>query len=249
MEKRIEELYRAKMEDGTVDKIIRAAIDKMIAEACSDLMGYNGSVKKMMKEQIEPLLIQAIERSDLAHMTIKLTDIINQSIQNTGVSMYADLIKGVRALCSTPDIATDQPVKLSEIFACYRNYVAEQYDESDFESDDICYDDGEKTASIECHLEVEIVRDTSYYSNRQKTIVRLHNAIGLEREDGTCFSFEVREIGGVPHVRTGFEYSLLDIRRMPEFAVYLMALEQQYAKIEVDITMESDDAICELEYS
>ena len=65
-------VYQRMLEDGTIEKIAREQVSKMIQQTLSDAMSWNGPVKAAFKQRIEPLMIQAIEQSDFADMTVSL---------------------------------------------------------------------------------------------------------------------------------------------------------------------------------
>ena len=243
----IAELYKEKMEDGTFEKIAGAQINKMMTDVCGELMGYRGAVKTEMEKRLEPIMLRAIEKSDIGDMAVKLTDVINQTIRQAGLGAYDRMAKGIEALCGCPKVAFGESIKLSDIFARYCEYVSDEYDESDFSPNDINMDDSTKTASIDCQIEVlDDDAEKSYYTVRKTRTVKLSNDFGLKKEDKTCFSFKLREICGKTRIQTEFDYSLFDIARLSKFAVYLMALEQHWAEIDIDIT--SDEGYAEFEF-
>lgn len=235
MEKIIEEAYRAMLENGTLEKIVAKKLEDMAESACRDLMGYGGPVKKEFEKRLEPLMIRAIEQSDLNELAVKLTDVINQGLRESGLAAYGEVLAGVKRLCDAPERQYSEKATLQDILDAYVDYIQRVYDEHDFDDADINEDDGAKTASLECQLSMTDPNAERWFSSVQKRVITLENPIGRGKKDETCYQFSLRHSSYSDRwvVRTEFNYNVRDLRRMSTFEIYLMQLEQSCTAIDI----------------
>lgn len=160
----INNVIEKKMQDGTVEKIIADNFEKMVEGICSDQMKWNGAAKKAMEEKLNPLILEAVERSDLSSMVTKITMLINAALKGSEVESYHDVLASIKSIFDADDdikaLREKKVLKLSEIYERYKEYLQVLYDRDDFDQEDIT-DDGESvTAEIECSLQV--VREEDY---------------------------------------------------------------------------------------
>lgn len=69
----INKVFEEKMQDGSIEKIVADKINEMVVRVCESQMGYNGAAKKAMEDRLSPLIMQAIERSDLSTLLRAIT--------------------------------------------------------------------------------------------------------------------------------------------------------------------------------
>lgn len=243
----INKVFEEKMHDGTIEKIIADKLDEMVKEICEKQMRWGGAAKKAMEEKLDPIILQAVENSDLSSMVTKITMLINAGLRDSEVESYHDAIASVKELFGANDairaLREKKTVKLSEIFEKYKEYLDYIYDKDDFDSDEI-EDDGESaTATIECSIRVKT--EDSYFSWRKPGyVVELSTDKSDDRKSGDLrFKLNYNYDGTQLHLWGDFRSMHLgDLRRCPEFILYLAALEREGIPVEVDIEDEDDVA-------
>lgn len=249
MKELINKVFEEKMQDGTIEKIVAAKIDELITDICRSQMRYDGPARKAMEEKISPLILQAIERSDMSNMVTKITMLINAGMKGSDLEQYHDTLDAVRGLFGANDhvkaLREKKVVKLSEIFEEYKKYLQYIYDRDDFDADYIT-DDGETvTAPIECAMEVAAEENRWTWRkpgyevelSTDKSDDQKHNKSGDIRfklnwnYDNTKL-YLYADLGSL---------SLSDLRNCPPFILYLATIEREYVPVEVDI--ENDDDV------
>lgn len=245
----INKIFEEKMQDGTIEKIVSEKIYKMIGEICDSQMRWDGAAKKAMEAKISPLILQAVERSDLDDMVTKITMLINAAMKGSALEQYHDTLASVQGLFGINEhvkaIREKKVVRLSEIFKEYKEYLKDLYDRDDFDGDDITDDGEDVTASIECCMAVE--PEENRYMWRKP---------GYEVEFSTDKSDDQKyNKSGDIRFKLNWNYnntelhlyadlgslSLSDLRNCPRFILYLAAIEREYVAVEVDI--ENDDDV------
>lgn len=239
----INRVYENKLKDGTVERIVSEHFDKMIGDICNSQMGWNGEAKKALEERLKPLMLEAIEGSDLSALVEKITMAINAGIKGSPLEGFNDLISGTKRLFGANEIISKykgrKSVSVSDIFAEYQEFISKQYTESDFETSEILYDDG-KGAYVDCSMSVE--DDTERYSFRKNGyIVELTNEKSSDdKSTDIKFRLSWNYDNSRLHIESDFRsLSISDLRYMPPFILFLSWLENDYTKIELD---ERDDS-------
>ena len=252
MEEIIKKVYEQKMADGTFEKIVSANFEKMVSSVCDDLMSWNGSIKKQMKEKIEPLLIKMVESSNFNEYVVKLTTVLNECLKTSPLNQYKQITDTLKSLCGGGDnsFAYGEKVKISEIFQKYIKYVESEFEEDDFEEDEINKDDGKKTAYIECSMESDKKEKMGYFSryNRDEFEITFNNEKS-ENKENTVINFSIEKDYNDKyrlHIQTNFKISELYV--VPSFIVYLMSLQNSSAEIILDESSISDEANFEFEW-
>ena len=249
-------VYRQMLADGTVEKIARAQIAKMIEETLRDAMSWNGPVKAKFKERIDPLLIDAVERSDLNTMTEKLTGVINQALQASALGSYKGICDGIETICGAPRFKHGQRLKLSEMFAAYKKSCKNAFSNVYFDKDELEQDEhGNYTVTIYCNIEV--VQEKRYFGDGDYTITFSPECeqLGKDEEDAIidntfCVKIHDYQSLGDSGKKRLLWFGTLDaltLRNLPDFAVYLQAAKDAGCNIEIDMQSDQDDVEIELE--
>jgi hypothetical protein len=243
----INRVFEKKMHDGTIEKIVADKIDEMVKEIGEKQMRWGGDAKKAMEEKLSPVILQAIENSDISSMVTKITMLINAGMRDSEIEHYHEALASVKELLGANDsiraLREKKTVKLSEIFEKYKEYLNYIYDEDDFDSEDI-EDDGEScTASIECSIRVK-TEDEYFTWRKPGYAVELSTDKSDDRKSGDLrFKLNYNYDGTQLHVWGNFRSMPLgDFRHCPEFILYLAALEREGITVEIDIEDEDDVA-------
>lgn len=250
MKNLINRVFDEKMQDGTIEKIVSEKIDDMIKKICDDQMGWNGAAKKAMEEKLSPIILQAVERSDLSDMVTKITMMINASLRGSEVDQYHDVLQAVRTTFGANDtikaLKEKGKVTLSEIFEKYKEYLQTVYDKDDFDEDDI-HDDGESvTAAIECSLLVNHENGGYYSWNKPGYEVELHTDKSDDQkyQKSGDIRFRLKWNYDSTKLRLCGDFNsmtLYDLRYAPEFILYLATIEREWLPVEIDVEQDDDE--------
>lgn len=249
-------VYQKMLEDGTIEKIAREQVAKMIQQTLSDAMSWNGPVKAAFKERVEPLMIQAIERSELTSMTEKLEGVINQALNASAVGSYKEICEGLKSICATPTFRYGQRLKLTEIFDAYKQSCKEAFSNVCFDKNEIEEDEyGNYRVIVRCQIEVE--KEKRYFGDGDYTITfspECHHLSQYEEDEliNNTFSVKVRNYQSCGSSRKNrlMWFGALDaltLRRLPEFALYLQAAKDAACDIDIDMGSDEDEVEIELE--
>lgn len=247
----INQVYEKKLVDGTIEKIVSEHFDKMIADICQNQMSWNGEVKKSVEERLKPIMLKAIEGSDLSNLVTKITMVINAGIKGSSLEGFESLTSGIRNLFGSNQLIEKykarKSVKVSEIFAEYCEFVSKAYNDYEFESREVSYGDG-KGAYIDCSMSVE--DDTQkYFFRKNGYIVELTNEKSND-EKSTDIKFRLAWNYDNTKLKVESDFrslSISDLRFMPPFLLFLSWLEGEYIEIELDEQEDSESAYVALE--
>lgn len=242
----INKVFEEKMHDGTIEKIVADKIDEMVKSICERQMKWDGAARKAMEEKLAPVILQAVEASDLSSMVTKITMLLNAGLASSELERYHDALAPVKEVFDVNDklraLKNKKGVKLSEIFEEYKKYLDYIYDRDDFDGDDI-EDDGESvTAAIECSIRVA-QKEAGYYSWRKPGYeVELSTDKSDDRKSGDIrFKLEYDYTGEQTHLCGDFRsLTLADLRHCPEFILYLAYIEREGLAVEIDVEDEDD---------
>lgn len=244
----INRVFEEKLQDGTIEKIVSERIDAMINEICLDQMRWSGSAKKAMEEKLSPLILQAIENSDLSSMVTKITMMINASMRGSEVEQYHDVLQSVKNIFDANDFISDlrkkKVVRLSEIFERYKEYLNVVYDKDDFDKEDICDDGDSVTASVMCGLRVDSENDRGFSWFKPGYEVELY-AEKYDNSKSGDIRFRLRWNYDKTKLYLQGDFStmtLSELRHVPQFILYLATIERELIEIEVDMDQEEDMA-------
>lgn len=249
-------VYQQMIDDGTVEKIAREQIAKMIQGTLSDAVQWNGPARQKFKERIEPLLIDAIERSELQNMTEKLTGVINQALQASAAGSYKEICDGIRALASAPRFERNQTLKLSEIYQAYIHSCEETFSDAYFDRSKLDRDEhGNYSVIVYCKMTVE--KEKRYFGDGDYTLTFSPECEDLDEDEhdfiiDNTFCVKVHEYRhygeqGVRRLMWVGSLDALSLRRLPEFALYLQAAKDAGCNIVIDTEDRDDDIEIELE--
>ena len=250
MEELIKKVFNEKLNDGTIEEIVKKKIDEMISSILQEQMNWNGAVKKGLEERLKPIMLKAVADCDLSKTAAIVTDLLNRAVKTSPIHLINDTYDGIKTLFSVneelKDIRIDQKVKLSDIFAFYvKSLSNETYYKSDLEDKSIDifddYDGEGEYAYIGAAMEVERTYIDDYFGRRKEKIqVTLSN--NYTEKD---IVFDIKEsYDGDLRIDINTEGMLLaELRHLPETFLYLIQLKSYWCEIEIDTEGESDEEI------
>lgn len=239
----INKVFEEKMQDGTIEKIVADKINEMVVRVCESQMGYNGAAKKAMEDRLSPLIMQAIERSDLGPMVDKITMILNASLRDSALDEYGKVFDGVRNLFAANDsvkaIREKRIVKMSEIFEEYKKYLGEVFDKDDFKESEIEYGD-ERQAPIECSMVVSPDEDELF--RKRGYVVEFSTEKCAQGKSGDIrFKLRWDYCGTELYIRADLrDLTIADLRYCPSFILYLSCIEREWIRVELDKEYDDD---------
>ncbi|MGD9679513.1 MAG: hypothetical protein AB7V16_14350 [Vulcanibacillus sp.] len=232
----LQKVYEQKLTDGSFEAIISKQFDEMIKNVCNDLFSYNGAIKTEMKKQIAELMGGLIERTDFSQYVVKLETIINESLKNTKLEDYKRMVEGIKNICGVKKTKYGEIVNISDLLEKYGEFIKHEIEEDDFGVGEINTDDGTKNAYLECSFTVsEDEEKKGYFCKTDQTkIVTFDNEKSCDKED-TIIQFKLeKNYNGKYNVKIDKDWTIRDLRYMPEFVVYLLELETSSVEINID---------------
>lgn len=253
MEDLIKKVFNEKLNDGTIEEIVRKKIDEMISSILQDQMSWSGAVKKGLEERLKPIMLEAVAKCDLSQTAAVVTDLLNSAVKTSPVHLIKDTYDGIKTLFATneeaQDISFGKKVRLSDIFKFYvKTFAEETYYESDLEDKDIDihYDDcSEKYAYIGAVMEVEETTRENYWG-RSKTEYRITLSNNYNDKD-IVFSVKDSYDGTLRiDIDTG-NMLLAELRHIPSIFLYLIQLKNCWCDIHIDTENEMEEVEVKVE--
>lgn len=251
----IDKVYEQKMNDGTVEKIVSEHFDKMLHQVLDSEMGWSGEANKLIKEKMKPLLVEAIERSDLGAMLEKITAIINEGVKNSTLDEYASTLDSIRTLFNSEkryikNLEGKKSVRMSEIFSAYKDYLEKDaFSKDDFDEDMFDSDDGEVYTYLEANMSVAEQEYNGFFFRKSSHIVefsvRHANEEEIENSKADArFRLEWNYNNTALKLHTDFgSMPLSELRYAPDFFLYLWYIERNWLDVEIDTNEDSDEVL------
>jgi hypothetical protein len=240
LESNIKDTISKKLEEGIVEKLVEEQLEKGIVNALSSLFGSYGDVTKVIEEKVKAVMIPHLERYDYSKYLVKLDSVLVEVLKSSSLD-NTKLLSNFKELMTNQEIK--KTIKVSELFDKWTDFVAK-----DVETDglDIDYDDGVSYKAVDVTLEIEYDNDRNWSSFQYATMV-------FECEHDEAMNFAIRlsrwnkneEKIWDMHYDTKHEIEAL--RYLNEFEVFLMKLNQDGTKIEIDTDYEEDQVTPEKE--
>ncbi len=259
MEELIKKVFEEKMTNGTFERIVGEKFEGMITSICDDLTSWSSPIKKQMEEKIKPLMSEAIENSDFNEYTIKLVDIINQSLNQSSLNQYRIVAENLKKILgyNTIDYKFGETVKISTLFEKYVDFVEETLEESDFDSDEINTDEGTKRAYVECSYYIDndnYDEKPSYFNNKRDNLHIIFTNDKAESDEDiatkTRIEFDIYEdYEGSKYINFNSDFKISDLRIIPGFILDLMDIRNKFCNISIDSEKEDIDAEFEFEWN
>lgn len=179
LEKLLHEALQRKMEDGSIETILGKYIDDAVKNALNDLFNHNnwrpednGEGYNYVKKTISPLIMKALETSNLDFVAKKTKLAIDQLIAQSSIAQTGKALNGALGLFNDEIVITyGQKFDFKLIFDAYKRYLANDLDKNWCEDNnvDIDTDDGDATAYITACCEVEDI-ETNRYAYKSKSV-------------------------------------------------------------------------------
>ena len=208
MEKLFAKVYKEKLEDGTIEKIISEKIEEIVKNEISNIFCYGSESRKLLERKLEPIICGTIEDSNLGDYQTKIVAIINQAIKDDNLSKeYNTIAERLKTLFNYKSKYQNfQTVNVTEIFEDYIEFIKNDSDESE---------------SITCEMEIDY-DDTIHLKNDKYDCL---NYI-LKTYESYKDEFHIHDSISQKNIR--------ELQRMNEFELQLLELENKFCKLNFD---------------
>ena len=232
LENGIKDAIQKKLEDGTVERIIEENFEKAIKEAAGDLFSWRGSVKEVIEEQIKSVMVPYIEEYDFSSYITKLDHVLTEVMKHS-LTENKKLLENFSSLMIPIEKKT---IKTSELYEQWMKYVAEDVDVSELEVD---LDDEPSYETVDVSLEVEHAIERSWMKMEKATVI-----FECEQDESLNIAIPIHRFTDISKDWT-IDYKtssdLNGLRHLNSFEVFLMKLDQNFIRLEIDTHHESDE--------
>ena len=236
LEERITNAVMEKLNDGTVEQIVKVSVETAIKKSLDDLFSWSGAGKKMIDEKVKEVIIPVIERHDFNQYIVKLDSILTEIINQTSLADNKEILENFKALMVEPG---EKVIKLSTIFQKYCEYVAHDVDTDDLEA---CCDDGEPYyESVTANMEVE--HEDTWISSNNRCRVKF----SCEEDENLNKELRLYKSKADNNWNVSWEMNTFcdinSLRNLSDFDIFLMTLKRGFVDIEIDTESEYEDDI------
>lgn len=234
LENSIKDVISTKLEDGTVEKLIGQQLEKGVANALENLFRSYGDITKIIEEKVKSVMIPYLESYDYSEYIAKLDSVLVDVLQSSALE-NKKLLENFKDLMIPEEQKT---IKVTELFERWIKYVKENVATDDLE---VCYGDGEPTYEyVEVRFEVDYNEERSWSDMKHAVLV-------FECEQDEEMNYEIKistwpkcDKGGWT-IHHNSVHDINSLRRLDEFSVFLMKLNQNGTKLILDSDGDSDE--------
>ena len=236
LEERITNAVMEKLNDGTVEQIVKVSVETAIKKSLDDLFSWSGTGKKMIDEKVEEVIVPVIERHDFNQYIVKLDSILTEIINQTSLVDNKEILENFKSLMVDP---SEKMIKLSTIFQKYCEYVAHDVGTDNLEAR--C-DDGEPYyESVTANMEVE--HEDTWISSNNRCRVKF----SCEEDENLNKELRLYKSKTDNNWNISWETNTFcdinSLRNLSQFDIFLMTLKRGFVDIEIDTESEYEDDI------
>jgi len=227
LEQQIKDVITQKLQDGTVEKLIAAELEKGIKNALENLFRSYGDVTKIIENKIKSVMVPFLESYDYSDYIIKLDAVLVEILKNS-TSENKLLLHNFKELMTVDE--KDKTIKVTELFEKWEEYVANNVNTDGLEID---YDDKPTYETVEVGFKVEYDSDRDWSSFEYATLV-------FECDQDEEMNFAVRLSRWKNDKNKGWDIrydnkcDISSLRHLNDFELLLIKLDQNRVKIEID---------------
>jgi len=235
LENSIKDCISQELEKGIIEKVIAAKLEECIASSIKDMFGWNGEIKKVIEDKIKGVMVPYLEKYDYSAYIVKLDNVLVDVLKNTSID-NKKLLTNFKELMVVNE--KTKSIKVSDLFDKWKERVAKEVDTSELE---VSYDDGVSYEMVEISLEFEEDSSRSWSSFE-------HGTLYFECEKDEKMNLEIK-INRWTSDSNKKEWSISgksvqdinSLRHLDDFELFLIKLNQDGTKIELDTTCENDE--------
>lgn len=238
LEKIISDNLHGLEEDGTIDKIVRAGVEKAVNDIVADLFSWKSPARDLIRKKLEEAFVPAIEERKWDEYIPKLDGILTEILNMENLQTRKKILENFKELASpVPKLA--ESVSLDEVFEKYKAYAAEDVDTGELEVDET--DERPAYQYIDVKAWFEVSDRKSFWNDKTRYGIlhfeceqdeNLDREIQLENYNNTCWRIEER-----------FDCEIRSLQNMDTFSIYILRLKQEMTKIDVEDGQEANDEV------
>lgn len=227
LEDGIKDVIQNKLTDGTIEKLISEQLEKGVLKALESLMGSYGDVTKIIEQKVKSVMIPYLESYDYSDYLVKLDSVLVDVLKNSALENKRMLANFQKLMTVDED---KKVITVSDLFDIWTKHVAKNIETSDLKVE---YDDGVSYESVEVTFNIEQDEDRSWSCFEYATLT-------FECEKDEKMNFAIRLSRYNKSKETGWKlrydttHDISSLRHLNEFEMYLMRLDQNRVKIEMD---------------
>ncbi|WP_094603439.1 hypothetical protein [Sporomusa silvacetica] len=234
LENSIKDVIGKKLEDGTIEKLVAEQLEKGVLNALDSLFRSYGDVTKVIEDKIKSVMVPYLEGYDYSKYIVKLDSVLVEVLENCALD-NKKMLTNFKELMLPEERKT---IKASELYDIWCKYVAKEVETNGLEID---YDDGPTYTPVEVTLNVDYDNDRSWSSFNYATLV-----FECEHDEEMNFAIRLnRWTGDKEEDQWGIGYDkvkdIASLRRLNDFEILLMRLDQAGTKLIMDTDSESDE--------
>lgn len=235
LEDSIKGVISKKLEDGTIENLVQEQLEKGVLNALDSLFRSYGDVTKVIENQIKSVMIPYLEKYDYSQYITKLDSVLVDVLKNSALE-NKKLLENFKEVMTVEE--DRDKIKLSEIFNVWKLYVSKNVSTDDLE---INYDDDPTYQDVTVTLDVDYDNSRSW-SSMKSAIVNFE----CEQDEEMNFAFKIYKwtdnttLGSDWRLDYKENYTISSLKNLTEFEVFLMKLQQNNVKIDLDTDDERD---------
>lgn len=148
LEDSIKDVVSKKMEDGTVERLIGEQLESGIKSALDNLFRSYGDATKVIEDQVKSVIVPYLESYDYSKYITNLDSVLVDVLKET-TSENKKLLENFKGLMASSEV---EKIKVTDLFAKWMEFVAENVDTDDLEVDT---DDEPTYEAVTVHFEIE----------------------------------------------------------------------------------------------
>ncbi|TCL40026.1 hypothetical protein EV210_101226 [Anaerospora hongkongensis] len=233
LESSIKDVIAKKLEDGTVEKMVEEQLQKGIINALDSLFGRCGVVTKVIEKQITSVMVPYLEKYDYGRYIVKLDGVLVDVLKEVSADNKT-VLQNFKELMLPID---RDSIKASEIFEAWCKYVAKGVATQGLDvicEDSVSYESVEVTLAVSYDDEREwspfqyaTLTFECEHDNEMNFAIRLHH-YNRDKENEWSMSYD-------------YIKDIKSLRRVNDFEILLMRLDQAQTKIILDTDSECED--------
>ncbi len=231
IEKQINDVITAKLEEGIVERLIAENLEKGINKALENLFGHYGDVTKVIESKIKEVMVKQLESFDYSRYVVKLDCVLTEILQKTALD-HKKILENFKELMIDGDIP--KVVKVSDIFEQFKKYVASDIDTSNLQ---VNTDEEPTYEDVTVTMEVEYEEKRDWGSFKHARII-----FECEKDENINRGIYLSKFMDYEwHLDDKIDSSIESLRYLNSFKLYLLKLYQNRADIEIDTECLEDE--------
>ncbi len=233
LENSIKDCITKELESGVIEKVIAKKLEECVSDAIRDMFGYSGTVRKVIVEKVQSVMIPYLEQYDYSEYITKLDNVLVEVLKSSAIE-NKKLLENFKELMTSENLP--QELKMKDIYKKWCKYCEETIDKDNIENYD--YEGG----YINVSLNAENI--SSDWSDWEKYVVRFV----CEEDEDLNIEFYIeryKEYNNKFNLEWRKESDLKSLRYLNKFDMYMMKVNQAYLKIELDTEYENDEIFIE----